>query len=183
MSHAINVARMVHAQEQQTHGNLSSHDVFFSHVLKDFNHTCTKDYGYQATQEIIEILVDNDNCDWIVTTNGDNLFGPLFFENTGVVDEESAGIIAVDFVSHHLWPTSDGQVRMNQHIAVAMALARVDLSSVLLRRKMLAECPSAKFFPSCDDVVFAQDWVVLDKLLTDCNAAHRVVPEVLLFHN
>ena len=183
MSHAINVAWMVHAQKQQTHVNLSSHDVFFSHVLKDFNHTCTKNYGYQATQEIIDILVDNDDCDWIVTTNGDNLFDPLFFENTGVVDEESAGIIGFDFISHHLRPASNGQTRMNQHIAVAMVRGHVDLSSVLLRRKMLAECPSAKFFPSCDDVDFAQDWVVLDKLLTDCNAAHRVVPEVLLFHN
>ncbi|KAI2502320.1 hypothetical protein MHU86_12124 [Fragilaria crotonensis] len=183
VSDSIYVARMVHAREQQTRGEQASHDVFFEQTLKEFNHTCMTDYGYQATQEIIDVLVDNDNCDWIVTTNGDNLFGPRFFERTGVFDEESVSIVGVDFATHHLREARDGQMRMYQHIPVAMSLGNVDLSSVLVRRKALAECPNAKFFPSCEEVKFYQDWVVLEMLLEDCNATYRLVPEILLLHN
>ncbi|KAI2502334.1 hypothetical protein MHU86_12138 [Fragilaria crotonensis] len=183
VSDSIYVARMVHAHEQRKHGEQSSHDVFFEQTLKEFNHTCMTDYGYQATQEIIDVLVDNDNCDWIVTTNGDNLFGPRFFERTGVFDEESVSIVGVDFATHHLRNARDGQVRMYQHVPVAMSLGYVDLSSVLVRRKALAECPNAKYFPSCEEVKFHQDWVVLEILLEGCNATYRLVPEILLFHN
>ena len=87
------------------------------------------DYGYQATQKIIDVLVDNDNCDWILTTNGDNLAGPRFFERTGV--KESVSIIGVDFpATHHLRNASDGQERMYQRILVAMEWGYVDLLSV-----------------------------------------------------
>ena len=131
MSDAINVAPTVHALEQQKHGSQSSH----------------KDYGYPATQEIIDILMDDDNCDWLVVTNGDNFFGPLFFEHTEVFDEKSASIVGVDFATHHLRTARDGQEHKYQRVEVAMSMGSVDLSSVLLRRKTLAECPSAKFFP------------------------------------
>ena len=183
VSDSIHVARMVHAQEQQTHGEHASHDVFFSQTLKEFNHTCTKDYGYQATQEIVDALVKKDHCDCIVATNGDNLFAPRFFERTGVYDEESVSIVGVDFSTHHLRDVAGGGKRMHQHVPVAMRYMYVDLSSVLLRRKTLAECSSAKFFPSCETVKFFQDWVVLEKLLKQCKATYRLVPEILLLHN
>ena len=183
VSDSIHVARMVHAQEQQKHGEQASHDVFFSHALKDFNHTCTIDHGYQATQAIVDIMVGNDNCDWIVATNGDNLFSPRFFEQTGVFDEESATIVGVDFATHHVRVGSDGQPRKHQRVQVAMYPCYVDLSSVLLRRKTLAECSSAKFFPSCEEVHHEQDWLVLEHLITNCSATYRLVPEILLLHN
>jgi hypothetical protein len=168
---------MIHAREQ------SGHDVFFFHSLKDFKHTCKKDYGYEATQQIIDFLVKDDNCDWILATNGDNLFSPRFFESTGVIDEKSASMIGVDFVTHHIRKTPDGQERKYQRVPVRMEEAWVDLSSVLIKRKTLAECPSAKFFPSCRKVRFTQDWKVFNALITHCNATSRIVPEVHLFHN
>ena len=108
------------------------------------------------------------------------MFGPLFFENTGVVDDKSASIVGVDFVSRHRYPASDGRKRMHQKRAVAMKRQDVDLSAVLLRKKTLAECSSAKFFPNCEAVDFAQDWVVFDELIKNCKAKYRLVPEIKL---
>jgi hypothetical protein len=174
---SIDVAQMVHDRED------SGHDVFFFHSLQKFNRTCEKDYGYQATQRIVNFFLHDRGCDWILTTNGDNLFGPLFFQNVGVVDEKSASIIGVEFVTHHLRNTSNGLNRCCQTVPTRMEEAWVDLSSVLITRKILSACPSAKFYPNCKKVRFAQDWKVFAALINNCKATSRIVPEVHLFHN
>jgi len=176
---AIDIVEKVH----NTRPNRPNDAVFY-HSLQNFTKTCGRDFGYQATQKMMDLLVNDSQCDWLFVTNGDNLVSPTFFQSTRLIhDNTLADMIAFDFVSHHARMARDQQIRPGQHVEVALRRKFVDLSSVILRRTAVAKCPSAKFYTGCSSTKFNQDWKVFQRLAKQCHAKFKAVPEVLLFHN
>jgi hypothetical protein len=88
-------------------------------------------YGYDATDFMLNEMLSQPYCEWIMFTNGDNFYNKAWFSTVVPATyspKNAVKIIGWDFVTHHL---RDGQ--SNSVVRVKIERKFVDLGSVMIR--------------------------------------------------
>jgi hypothetical protein len=92
-------------------------------------------YGYYATDFALrEVLLSS--CQYLVITNGDNMYQHEFFSKcvTRLEEDENYCMVGVDFVSRYRWTQANGTLGNPNNLLVAQfARGRVDLGAVMVK--------------------------------------------------
>lgn len=163
------------------------------------------DYGYVLTQHLMDnyvnpkyrpylrnqphLLQQPYSCDWVMVTNGDNLFTRSIFERLDVyIRQNKYNIIAYDFVSGHKRGSRDRTNRINQHLVTGLKQSFIDLSAYIFRTAAYEECDLATYFPT-EEVLKNQKWGFHQQDFFFVDALNRcftnramIIPEVYLIH-
>jgi hypothetical protein len=146
-------------------------------------------YGYEETDALLAYLLQRRkderpentlHCDWLVFTNGDNMFNSAWFDSVAAFalkqPKKDAGfggklplpvqIIAWNFVTHHKRSTKRG---LQPHQVISVDLNKrgfVDLSSFMFRAS-LAAAARATFLPGAPYTqdIFARDYFFAQQLI------------------
>lgn len=151
-------------------------------------------YGYDSTDFIVSHMLHiyqnsmssrhylhmPSTCDWLMLTNGDNMYNSAWFDAIApYISKPAYDLVGWDFISHHI---REGE--SNQLIRIELKRKYVDLGSVIIRSNLYLKAKS-EFLP--DSVftkdLFARDFLMLQAMLPftspeKCHLQHRC----LLFH-
>jgi hypothetical protein len=138
-------------------------------------------YGYDYTQYALDAALDSrdDQADYFLFTNGDNLFNEGMFLNVLPFFRNQSDLVAFSFVSHHV-----RQGNRNNVISVKYERQNIDLSSVFFSKRVLLENrESANFVPEgqVTQGTFYADWQFISRMM-EGKAKAAIAPGVLLFH-
>ena len=138
-------------------------------------------YGYDYTDLMLSTVLSKQSCDFLMFTNGDNLYNNVWFDTVAPVllSNQTLNIVAWDFISHH-----NRNGTRQQPIQVAIERQRVDLGSMIIRAKLFSE-HQIRFLPKSifTGELFARDWFVIDKLNKSiAPSTVHLIHRVLLFH-
>lgn len=140
-------------------------------------------YGYVETDMALDVLTSNVEapCQYLLVTNGDNLYSNALLSDT--LDARSAGhgLIAFDFVTHHPRQTDSGQ-RGYQRMNVRLARGSIDLGAFLLDFMIYRD--GHRFMLGERAQLFAADWHFLEAVIKHYGDQLNVIllPDILLFH-
>jgi hypothetical protein len=62
-----------------------------------------QDFGYVLTDLVVEDMVNSKACDYMLITNGDNLYHSSLMEATSTERKKGTSLIGMHMVSHHEW--------------------------------------------------------------------------------
>ncbi|CAF4728065.1 unnamed protein product [Rotaria sp. Silwood1] len=135
-------------------------------------------YGYDGTDIAMDFILKNDNCAYIMFTNGDNLYNINLFSIINEATLLGTDIIAWDFITHHV---RNGT--LNTAIKVKFTRQHVDLGCVLYASKLIKES-GVKFLPeNGTSDLFARDWHFVESILKSRKGiTTKLYHEVLLMH-
>ena len=138
-------------------------------------------YGYDYTDLMLSTVLSKQSCDFLMFTNGDNLYNNVWFDTVAPVllSNQTLNIVAWDFISHH-----NRNGTRQQPIQVAIERQRVDLGSMIIRTKLFSD-HQIRFLPKSifTGELFARDWFVIDKLNKSIPPSTvQLIHRVLLFH-
>ena len=140
-------------------------------------------YGYDTTDMLISYIIDNNDihtCDWLMLTNGDNMYNSIWLDTiTPIILHNNTNIIAWDFVSHHRRGNGTEQV-----IHVNMIRKYIDLGSMITRMSLYMN-NNIKFLSESlfTSDLFARDYYVINKIYNSIhNNTVQLLHNVLMFH-
>jgi hypothetical protein len=109
-------------------------------------------YGYDATDTMLDNLLDASDCTHFLFTNGDNFYNSEWLTQIAGPLKAGKHLIAWDFTTHH---ERDG----TNVIHVKFVRSFVDLGAVLVRRRAIEQA-GARFVPlgPFTGDFFARDW-------------------------
>jgi hypothetical protein len=159
------------------------------------------DYGYVTTDLMLEDGLA-DKCDYILFTNGDNVYLRDFFNETIGAIKEGAHIVGTNFISHYEFgskATTYGPMRSGRdtEFVPTFRVGLIDLGSVLFRvlmfkrygiRFLIESCsPSSLVFDSveggCREVPAAcADGFLSQRISEIKGIVSRIIPRVLFVH-
>jgi len=124
-------------------------------------------FGHPHRAETIDHLL-RVGCDWLLLTNQDNYYAPVFFEwMLSEAQTKKAKIVYCDCVhSHKQWA----------HLPAATRRGKIDLGSFLFHKDLAAKI---KF----DKTTFAADWDFFSRLLDAAGGKAAKVNATLFVHN
>jgi len=121
-------------------------------------------YGYDMTDSMLQTMISNPKCEWLMFTNGDNVYNRAWMNsivdrivNSISSDSEKAcsnlsnvtDIIGWDFVTHHPRKVkgNNGNMiqRTQQVISIQMKRKYVDLGSVIIRKTLFQQQYTRQF--------------------------------------
>ena len=190
-------------QDMTEHANHMAGSQIFHDVTHLFNASSARDrfgdvnfdrYGFVVTDMVMEhILQLPDQCEYLLITNGDNLYGNGFFPAVWEKIREGFNAIGVHFISHYEWapPPPDqpcGSLRGGADLEVRSAIKRncmdmggavFSLSLVRNIRLVITEMVWAKV-----DTTRSQsaDGYFFDALMQQDGARGVIIPRVLMIH-
>ncbi|KAI5480461.1 ER to Golgi transport-related protein [Pseudohyphozyma bogoriensis] len=115
----------------------------------DWPITTTGDYGYALTDQALLYFYDHPelNCEYLVLTNGDNLYSQTLGEMMKPWFEKKTDLMGINFVSHHKWRNAteefdgDKTTSVEPGTSVTMFVdfkpLRIDLGAAIFRYDML----------------------------------------------
>eukprot|EP01038_Epipyxis_sp_PR26KG_P008893 gene8893-11996_t len=151
-------------------------------------------YGYDSTEFLMSQMLHEYQtsmvsrhhvykqsvCDWILVTNGDNMYNNAWFDAiTPYLGRRDLDILGWDFVSHH---PRDGVT--NTVISIELKRRYVDLGSVLIRSNLFLKS-KAEFLPESlfTPDLFARDFLLLERMMNVTNENRTMlIHKCLLFH-
>ena len=143
-------------------------------------------YAYDATDEALDAIVAaGAQCDYLLVTNGDNLYSAYLLDAIMPLMDKRAPLIAWDFVSHHLRDNT-----ANTHISVAIREKFIDLGSFAARfefykRYNLRFVANAREFSGSCAGFFAADYCMAERvsrLAARLKARVALLHSILMFH-
>ena len=165
------------------------------------NHKNNENSGSFESFENIE-NDENCKCDYIMITNGDNMYNNAWFDiiSNIIINNPLIELIGWDFITHHprfvinhnnnnnnnnRRNTKNEREKLTQQlITIKLERKYVDLGSILIKT-MVYETAKVKFLPQglFTDDIFARDYITLMKLLEyiDENNIH-LIHQALMFH-
>jgi len=100
-----------------------------------------QDFGYVLTDLVLDDIDQarktgsgGQMCNYVLITNGDNLYSRNFFEATRPLRQQATSLIGVFMVSHHEWPASSSVIeRAGRDVLMrsSFKVEAVDLGAVL----------------------------------------------------
>ena len=145
-------------------------------------------YGYDDSDILLDFLMNQSVCQWIMFTNGDNMYNTVWFNTiTDLMlsrEHSDVQLIGWQFVTHHI--RADLETRTNQSqvlIKTRLRRAEVDLGSVVITSSAY-KTSGARFLPEgvLTTDFYARDWWAIDKVLDIIDNNTLVLPNILLFH-
>ena len=140
-------------------------------------------YGYDTTDMLLSYIVDNNDihtCDWLMLTNGDNMYNSIWLDTiTPIILHNNTNIIAWDFVSHHRRDNNTEQV-----IHVNMIRKYIDLGCMITRMSLYIN-NNIKFLTESlfTSDLFARDYYVINKIYNSINNnTVTLLHNILMFH-
>ena len=124
-------------------------------------------------------------CDWIMMTNGDNIYNAAWFDTVSpymlaapTSKAEHSNAIGWDFVTHHSRDSAS-----HQYIPIAFKRGFVDLGSVMIRRELFRDSAFLPLSLFTTDL-FARDFHMIRESFSNIkdNSTIRLIHEGLMFH-
>ena len=143
-------------------------------------------YAYDATDEALDAIVAAQaQCEYLLVTNGDNLYSAYLMDAITPLMDKRAPLIAWDFVSHHLRDDA-----ANTHISVAIHEKFIDLGSFAARFEFynkynLRFVANAREFTGSCAGFFAADYCMAERvsrLAARLKARVALLHSILMFH-
>lgn len=140
-------------------------------------------YGYDESDMLLSFLEKQHVCQYLVFTNGDNMYNARWFDAVAKEAlEPSLSIVGWDFVSHH----PRGANMTEQAISVKLKRKFVDLGSVLIRKRDFIESrvkflPYSVFTPD----LYARDIFTISGIMAgikNISTQTKLIHRILLFH-
>jgi hypothetical protein len=129
------------------------------------------DFGYAQTDLVVNSLLLKSYCDYLLVTNGDNLYLRSFLSYA--VEEMrkkvDSGLIAVDYLA-----------KFSRQITTEIRVGAIDLGCVLLRAKFLQQ-HSLSFVKTCSGNFYAADGLFFVKALQS-GATSSIIRRTLFSH-
>ena len=128
-------------------------------------------HGHPHRQGALNRLMDQ-GCDWLLMTNDDNYYVPVFLEWLLSEAYTDVGDLSCDMVwcdmvhSHKLW----------QPLQTMLCRGRIDLGGFLVHRDVARKVPF-------DDHSFAGDWTYVERICEQTMRTVRKVYATLFVHN
>ena len=111
-----------------------------------------RDYGYSFTDAAIDFIIENStDCDYMMFTNGDNIYVSGFIDNYVYYDMvENVDVIAFDFVSHYGIGLPKNQIMSDRnqeiyddgshkHVEADFFYGKIDVGAFIIKMTMLAK--------------------------------------------
>jgi hypothetical protein len=150
-------------------------------------------YGYDSTDILLSYILNlyqnsisnhlmqksTSQCDWILFTNGDNMYNAAWLKTIAqYINKPEYSIIAWDFISHHL---RDGE--SEQLIKVEFKRKFIDLGSIIIRAKVYIKSETV-FLPDAfyTTEIFARDYFAIESNLQQTNNETVLIHKCLMFH-
>jgi len=139
-------------------------------------------YAYDATDEALDVMSRHAGagCDYLLVTNGDNLYSAYLLDAIAPLMARRAPLIAWDFVSHHLRNNT-----ANTHISVNVREKFIDLGSYATRFDFYSKyglrfLENAREFSGSCAGYFAADYCMAERV---ARLAARLKTRVVLMHS
>lgn len=115
-------------------------------------------FGYDATDTMLDSLLDASDCTHYLFTNGDNFYNNDWLQKISGPVQAGKLMVAWDFITHHNRPG-------HNMISVKFVRKFVDLGAVLVDRQAI-ERAGARFVPwgPFTDDFFARDWFFFESI-------------------
>lgn len=137
-----------------------------------------KTFGYDVTDRVLDVLMDEKDCTHFLFTNGDNFYVRSLVDWIKPAMLEGKQLIAWDFLSHH--------PRKYNLIQVQFIRGHVDLGSVLVdRRAIERNRPHLRFLPegAGTQSLFARDYFFFQEIYNQVGEESvALIHQVLFVH-
>ncbi len=144
-------------------------------------------FGYDSTDFLLSALQNSISegklrCDWLMFTNGDNMYNSAWLNSIGpslISSSPKLNAIAWDFVTHH----SRGGDKQ-QYVRVALKRQYIDLGSIIIRTELyntlnLRYLPESIFTKD----LMARDYLLIERLIEELNPKTiKLLHRCLMFH-
>jgi hypothetical protein len=123
-------------------------------------------YGYDLTDNIVDLMTTLPQCEWMMMTNGDNAYNSAWFDAIApITKDKNVDLIGWDFITHHK-RDKDGINRRvpgeifagQQPIRINLNRGFCDLASILVRTSKVVESKGT-YLP---DSLFTRDLFARD---------------------
>eukprot|EP00597_Dinobryon_sp_UTEXLB2267_P004149 CAMPEP_0170062350 /NCGR_PEP_ID=MMETSP0019_2-20121128/3606_1 /TAXON_ID=98059 /ORGANISM="Dinobryon sp., Strain UTEXLB2267" /LENGTH=1130 /DNA_ID=CAMNT_0010268469 /DNA_START=454 /DNA_END=3846 /DNA_ORIENTATION=+ len=168
-----------------------STDTLLSHLLSkrklfDLNEPWRVDTINRMAVNDSSLLLQNP-CEWIMFTNGDNLYNSAWFQSVAeVMLHDRYEFVAWDFVTHHTRQQGAHADTMEHQQSVRVELKRrfIDLGSAMVKADLYIKS-NVLFLPDSlfSKDLFARDYFSLEKLAAHAKrGAVHMIHRILMFH-
>ena len=190
------------------HANIISNSQIFHDVTNMFNVSSSRarfgdvdfdKYGYIITDMVLEYILQQQDenhanlCEYVLVTNGDNLYGNGFFQAAWEKIREGFNVIGVHFISHHNWPPPTpeqvcGPRRGGTDLEIHSALKRncMDLGGAMFSRSLIGDIRFIITEIHRAKVDFSRlhgaDGYFFERITQQNGAKGVIIPRVLMLH-
>ena len=157
-----------------------------------FNVTSLQDFGYVLTDLVMEHILKVRDCEFMLVTNGDNLYGSDFFRAVVPPIQQGHNLVAVHFVTHHPRDGSrshtcgpyragtDMEIETGFEIGCVDLGAAVFATNIVERLNIRFALNALRQNPQAG--LYAADGITFMEMVKDINTRATVVHRVLMLH-